>query len=87
MDIVAAAKATLKYANYVLEGPIDDIDFKDLSLQIPHQISICEGIIAGEVTGEKAHRWFGWAQCALAANGIGDLNVYRSINYACGLQQ
>lgn len=83
MDIVAAAKVTLKYVNNVLEGPVDDIDFKDPSLQIPHQINILEQIITGEVDGEKAHRWFGWAQCALTANGIGDMNVYRAINYAC----
>jgi len=87
MDIVAAAHATLKYTNNVLEGPVPDLDIRDPNLQIPHQIEIFKKIISGEVEGEKAHRWFGWAQCALTLNGIGDMNVYRAINYACGLQQ
>jgi hypothetical protein len=83
MDIVAAASVTLKYVNNVLEGPVPDLDIKDPTLQVPHQIEVLEKIINGEVTGEKAHRWIGWAQCALTINGIGDMNVYRAINYAC----
>lgn len=87
MNIIAAAKVTRKYVNYVCEGPNPDKDFKDPTLQLSHQLDILESIIAGEVEGEKAHRWFGWAQGVLAANGIGDMNVFRAINYACGLQE
>ncbi len=84
MDIIAAARATQKYVEDVCEEGYQDlsVDFNSSTLQIPHQLDTLQKIIQGEVKGEKAHRWFGWAQCGLAANGIGDMNVYRAINYA-----
>jgi len=89
MDIVAAARATEKYAKNVCEDGYPDVgvDFKSSSLQIPHQLDALQKIIQGEIEGEKAHRWFGWVQCALVVNGVGDMNVFAAINYACGLQE
>lgn len=87
MNIVAASKVTLKYAENEIEEGYNDSEFKSSALQVPHQIKLLNRIIDREVEGEKAHRWLGWAQCALAANEIGDLNVFRAINYACGLQE
>jgi hypothetical protein len=88
MHIINAAKATLKYAEDELSSHgHPENDHLPIELQVPHQKECLNKIINGEVKDEKAHRWFGWAQCALAANGIGDLNIYRTINYACGLQK
>ena len=83
INIINAAKATLKYLE------IDDTglqrSFKK-ELHIQHQREILQAIIDGETTDDKAHRHLGWAQCALTANSIGDMNAYRAINYGSGLE-
>lgn len=38
-------------------------------------------IIQERVTGEKAHRWLGWAQCAICMGGATTLPVFKNINH------
>lgn len=39
-------------------------------------------IAEGWVIGRKAHRWLGWAQCAVVAAGVGTLEDMKAINKA-----
>lgn len=53
----------------------------DLSTSRTHVREMLQKIITGEVTGEKAHRWLGWAQgCACAAN-TAKLETFKEINH------
>lgn len=38
-------------------------------------------IIQERVTGEKAHRWLGWAQCAICMSGGATLPELKDINH------
>lgn len=87
VDIKKAAEATSKYLE--MEMGIDTgteyssgLELID-ELSIEHQRDILNNIIHGNVTGEKAHRHFGWCQAALTVHGIGNLNTYRIINSLC----
>ena len=86
IDLRKAAEAMLKYIE-MLEGTprkplVEPFDIPE-ELSLEHQKGLMEDIIAGRLWGHKAHRCFGWCQSALMINGIGDLVVYRMINYCC----
>jgi len=49
-------------------------------LSMPHVIGMLESIEKGEIRGEKANRWLGWAQCAVVASGAGTLDEMKVIN-------
>lgn len=68
MDIKKAAKNTLyiwSKNNPKLPDPIREQTGKSLG----HQRFILNCVASGEITGEKAHRWLGWAQGYLASQG------------------
>lgn len=46
-----------------------------------HIVTVLENIESGEIADEKAHRWLGWAQCAIVAAGIGTLTEMKEINH------
>jgi len=50
-------------------------------LAYPHAIYMLDSIQDERVTGEKAHRWLGWAQCAAVAAGAGTLDDMKAINH------
>ena len=45
-----------------------------------HVRALCNDIIDGRVTGAKAHRYLGWAQCAVSLAGAADVGVFRRLN-------
>lgn len=85
LDVVKAAKITLKYA----EMCIEDERHKNFDRTVPpelslnHQLNILEEIKRGRIFADKAHRCLGWVQAALCMYGIGDLITYRALNAAC----
>ena len=51
------------------------------SLGKKHIIDMLQEVIFGNVSGEKAHRWLGWAQAATVAAGAGTLDDMKNINH------
>ena len=87
MDIVKAAKVTLKYAQLRLEEQTDEKNINinvRPELSVEHQLNILTEIAHGRIFADKAHRCLGWAQATLCTHGIGDLTTYRALNAACG---
>lgn len=77
MDIrVAAASTRLTVtasdpSNWPPHGPLSQTHVEDM----------LERIDSGEIAGEKAHRWLGWAQAACVAAGAGTLDDMKEINH------
>ena len=51
-------------------------------LSFDHVDDMLKRIETGEIKGEKAHRWLGWAQCAAVAAGTATLDDMKAINHA-----
>ena len=80
MDIKAAALFTLE-AMVVKDWPDDKIGGDSSVDGFNHVTWMLNGIELGYVQYEKAHRWLGWAQCAICINQKGvDLDTFKSIN-------
>ncbi len=47
-----------------------------------HALFLVEEIAVGRITGEKAHRWLGWAQCVCVYEGIASLMEMKATNHA-----
>lgn len=47
----------------------------------PHMVWMLRRILSGDVSGEKAHRWIGWAQCLAVMLGLGNLEEMKAINH------
>jgi hypothetical protein len=54
----------------------------DEALRELHVRDMLMRVANGEITGRKAHRWLGWAQCAAVAAGVGTLEDMKAINKA-----
>lgn len=88
MDIIKAAKRTRlliencstldRFPN--TSGPLSVGPLAIGPLSLNHIVMMLQKIELGEVTGEKAHRWLGWAQCATVAGGVGTLETMTDIN-------
>lgn len=52
------------------------------SITHSHIEMMLNSITEGKVTGEKAHRWLGWAQCAAVVANAGTLEEMKAINHA-----
>ncbi len=76
MNIKKAAKDTLTLIINDNDATWSNIP----SLSKPHVKRLCLAIIDGEVEGDKAHRWLGWAQCAVVGAGICSLDHMKEIN-------
>ncbi len=76
MNIKKAAKETLTLAINDSRATWSE----NPALSKPHIKRICLAIIDGEVEGDKAHRWLGWAQCAVVGAGICSLDQMKEIN-------
>ena len=79
MDIKKAAIEMLTVIND--EESYMSLPDYDTSFGINHLKDMCESIINGEVTGEKAHRWLGWIQCAVCLGGGATLEFVKDINH------
>lgn len=78
MDVSKAAQATRLQmqqrpeAHWPKDGPCGYEHVQDMLLRLE----------LGELGGEKAHRWLGWAQCGVVAAGAGTLEEMKNINHA-----
>lgn len=77
MNVVRVAGVLRDYANDKLED--DDINLFEFG-EKTHLIYMCNKILSGEVTGEKAHRWIGWIQGCLYMNGVASLEEMKLVN-------
>ena len=81
MDIkVAAAETKQRIENRINSKLV--FPKRPISLTYDHIIDMLERVASGEITGEKAHRWLGWAQCASVSAGVGTLEEMKNINHA-----
>ncbi len=78
MDIQIAAKQTKRLIN---KHSHDGWPALPSKLGYPHVMWMLDSIQDKCVTGEKAHRWLGWAQCAAVAAGAGTLEDMKNINH------
>lgn len=78
MDIREAARRTREH----VQGRTEDGWPKGGMCGRAHVTWMLERIEAGEIAGEKAHRWLGWAQCSVVAAGAGALDEMKEINCA-----
>lgn len=76
MDITVAATQTkrkvsdFRSPNWSVDGPLSQ-----------HHIHYMLWMIETErISGEKAHRWLGWAQAAVVSAGAGTLDEMKEIN-------
>ena len=76
MDLIVAAARTQALAE---KAPF--LSKNDPWVGRDHIMQMLSKIIQGEVTGEKAHRWLGWAQCAVCMGGGASLNKLKEINF------
>ena len=55
-------------------------DAKYHAVSVWHIIAMCDKIVSAEINGEKAHRWLGWIQACMCANGVMDLDRIKYLN-------
>ena len=76
MDIRIAARETLKLVHKAKKLPSEHTQYgRD------HIKNMLERIYFVEIEGEKAHRWLGWAQCAICLGEGATLNELKEINH------
>lgn len=82
MDVVRAAENMLTVMRKCERTKdIDETAQRDeLGLTLEHCGWMLNEIVVGNVTGEKAHRWLGYAQGVLCANGVADLDSCKYAN-------
>jgi len=79
MNLRKAAQAYLEHPNIRYERPIRDL-LDGFGLH--HAVWMLEEIKSGKVTGEKGHRWLGYAQGMLVAFRAIDHDEAKEINKA-----
>lgn len=45
-----------------------------------HMVFMLQALVSGDIMGEKAHRWIGYAQCLAVMLGLGTLEQMKQIN-------
>ena len=76
MDIRLAARESRQLISYAQEIKVEGGEATGL-YNIHEMLSLIED---GKVSGEKAHRWLGWAQGVLCCYGAGTLEQFKQIN-------
>lgn len=88
MDVKVAARETLKLCENMLPGvaaivyKLDDSFTERPKASRQHIENMLNDIAEGNITGEKAHRWLGWAQCAIYCSSELPLEAFKEINHA-----
>ena len=78
LDITKAASATVE----LMRGKGKSERFPQTGpLSFTHIMNMLVEIRIGQISGEKAHRWLGWAQCAIVSAGIATLDDMKNINH------
>jgi len=73
MNVVNAARNTIHIVSKnCLQAPIPERNEKGIGLQ--HAAWMLTEIVEKRITGEKAHRWLGYAQGLLVADNAASLN-------------
>lgn len=81
MDIVKAAERTLiVLQSHDLHMSAQRASSTDTHVELYHITWMLEGIIAGYVQHEKAHRWLGWAQGVIVSRKIKTVQTMKQIN-------
>lgn len=75
MDIKVAAKNTNKLIAEIT------MPLSPESMSRNHITWMLDEIENGNITGEKAHRWLGWAQAAAVSKGGATLEEMKQINF------
>lgn len=75
MDIKEAAYQTQKLLVSSLSLPDNNNEYGSNHIQY-----MLDKISNGEIKDEKAHRWLGWAQCAICIGGGASLDALTEIN-------
>ncbi len=79
MDVKQAATNTYTIiSKNCQQAPIEERN--DSGLGLCHAAWMLSEIIQGRITGEKAHRWLGWAQAAAVADGAASLEDCKYAN-------
>ncbi len=76
MDIKTAAIETLNH----LEDNNNNLPINHPWFGREHVLFMLDQIFIGDVKGEKAHRWLGWAQCAICFADGATLEELEAIN-------
>lgn len=83
MDVKEAARRTREEHINIQAAPEQSWPYNDYSSTgLRHVEWMLDRIEAGDVSGEKAHRWLGWAQCAIVSAEAGTLEEMKAINHA-----
>lgn len=78
MDIKQAAKAMRPFLDKCKSHHVDGGD----ATTIEHLAAMLTSIETGSVSGEKAHRWLGWAQGVVCCRGGATLEEMKAVNFA-----
>lgn len=74
--IVEVAKETIKVLDYVDPLKFDNTGDRSYG----HLLAILTSVQQGKVVGTKAHRFVGWAQCAISDYMNTNSQLFRDIN-------
>lgn len=77
MDLRAAAQDTRKFLTRC--KTVNALGGEATSIE--HVAGMLTSIETGAVSGEKAHRWLGWAQAVICMRGGAALDELKSINH------
>lgn len=76
IDVKKVAIETIVILDYI----DDDVLPEDGSQSYDHLYLILNDVRTGLVTGTKAHRYIGWAQCAISIYTRTNLALFRDLN-------
>lgn len=75
MDIVKAAQNTIPFVEKSLRLPHYNHEYGRNHIE-----DMLNKIVSGEISGDKAHRWLGYAQAAVVFGGGASLEIMKQIN-------
>lgn len=77
MNVQNAARMTMTRFKFPVEARAERSETGE---GMNHCLYMLQQIRLGFVSGEKAHRWLGWAQCMIVHAGMGSLRMMKEIN-------
>lgn len=84
MDVQLAAADTRRLLHAKLRGTTITLHENPAraedGLGLGHYAWLLDQVARAEVTGDKAHRWLGWAQCGLAVEKLVTLTELKTVN-------
>jgi hypothetical protein len=77
MHLPSAAKALRPF---VAKCTVTTVAGEDAT-SLVHLVEMLDKIESEQVTGEKGHRWLGWAQAVICCRGGASLDEMKLVNY------